>query len=67
MPELSDFARTVIPNSGIKTPKNPFEALDLYIFISSRKDRSVFTKTFHIDVIIKREAFSWEGRCGKGI
>ena len=37
--EFSDFARTFIPNNGIKTPKNPFEALDLYIFISSRKDR----------------------------
>ena len=32
-PELSDFARTVIPNNGIKIPKNPFEALNLYLFL----------------------------------
>ena len=37
-PEFSDFARTVIPNNGIKTPKNPSEALNLYLFLLEKID-----------------------------
>ena len=32
-PEFSDFARTIIPKNGIKTPKNPSVALSLYLFL----------------------------------
>ena len=29
-PDFSDFAKTVIPNNGIKTPKNSSEALNFW-------------------------------------
>ena len=29
-PNFSDFAKTVIPNNGIKTPKNSSEALNFW-------------------------------------
>ena len=35
-PEISDFARIAIPNNGIKTSKNPSEALNLYLFLSEK-------------------------------
>ena len=38
-PEFSDFARTVIPNDGIKTPKNPSEALNLYLVLLEKIDQ----------------------------
>ena len=31
-PEYSAFARTGIPNNGMKIPKNPSDALNLYLF-----------------------------------
>ena len=31
--KVSTFARTVIPNNGIKPPKNPSEAQNLYLFL----------------------------------
>ena len=37
-PEFSDFARTVVPNNGIKTPKNHSEALNLYLFPLEKVD-----------------------------
>ena len=38
-PEFSDFARTVIPNNGIKTPKNPSEALNSYLYLLEKIDQ----------------------------
>ena len=38
-PKFSDFARTVIPNSRIKAPKNPSEALNLYLFLLEKIDQ----------------------------
>ena len=38
-PEFSDFVRTIIPNNGIKTPKNPYEALNLYLFLLEKIDQ----------------------------
>ena len=38
-PEFSAFARTVIPNNGIKIPKNPSEALNLYLFLLEKIDQ----------------------------
>ena len=35
-PEISDFARIAIPNNGIKTSKNPSEALNLDLFLSEK-------------------------------
>ena len=37
-PEFPDFARTVILNNGIKTPKNTSEALNLYLFLLEKID-----------------------------
>ena len=37
--EFLYFARTVIPNSGIKTPMNPSEALNLYLFLLEKIDQ----------------------------
>ena len=37
--EFSAFARTVIPNNGIKIPKNPSEALNLYLFLLEKIDQ----------------------------
>ena len=39
MSEFSAFARTVIPNNGIKIPKNPSEALNLYLFLLKKIDQ----------------------------
>ena len=44
-PEFLDFARIVIPNNELKTPKNPSEALNLYSFLL---ERSIFITTFHV-------------------
>ena len=38
-PEFLAFARTVIPNNGIKIPKNPSEALNLYLFLLEKIDQ----------------------------
>ena len=38
-PEISAFARTVIPNNGIKTPRNPSEALNLYLYLLEKIDQ----------------------------
>ena len=38
-PEFSAFARTVIPNNGIKTPRNPSEALKLYLYLLEKIDQ----------------------------
>ena len=38
-PEVSAFARTVIPNDGIKTPRSPSEALDLYLYLLEKIDQ----------------------------
>ena len=64
-PEFSDFARTVIPNDGIKTPKNPSEALNLYLVLLEKIDQyswQLFLRHF----LIKREAFSSEERWRRG-
>ena len=34
-----DFSRTIIPNNGIITPKNPSEALNLYLFLLEKVDQ----------------------------
>ena len=38
-PGFSAFARTVILNNGIKTPKNSSEALNLYLFLLKKIDQ----------------------------
>ena len=38
-PEFSAFVRTVIPGNRIKTPKNPSEALNLYLFLLEKIDQ----------------------------
>ena len=38
-PEFSAFARAVIPNNRIKTPKNPSEALNLCLFLLEKIDQ----------------------------
>ena len=38
-PKFSALARSVIPNNGIKTPKNPSEALNLYLFLLEKIDQ----------------------------
>ena len=39
MLEFSAFARTVIPNNRIKTPKNPSAALNLYLYLLVKIDQ----------------------------
>ena len=38
-PTFSAFERTVIPNNGIKTPKNSSEALNLYLCLLKKKNK----------------------------
>ena len=38
-PEFSALARTVIPNNGIKIPKNPSETLNLYLLLLKKIDQ----------------------------
>ena len=38
-PEFTDFARTAIFSNGIKTPKNPSEALNLYLVLLEKIDQ----------------------------
>ena len=38
-PEFSAFARTVVPNNGIKTPRNSSEALNLYLYLLEKIDQ----------------------------
>ena len=38
-PEFSGFAKTVIHNNGIKTLKNPSEALNLELFLLEKRDQ----------------------------
>ena len=39
MHEFSASTRTVIPNNEMKTPKNPSEALNLYLFLLEKIDQ----------------------------
>ena len=55
-PKISDFARIAIPNNGIKTSKNPSEALNLYLLLLEKIVQYSW-QLFMYHLLIKREAF----------